>query len=59
MRFDWSTVCFHDIMKDEKDLSDIIGCLQVVRIYSFNIWKKQNYTYMNYVYRLSFVKWAI
>ena len=28
-------VCFHGAMKHENDVSNMIGCLQVVRIYSF------------------------
>ena len=28
-------MCFHSAMKHENDVSDLIGCLQVVRIYSF------------------------
>ena len=27
--------CLHSLMKHKKDLSDMIGCLKVVRIYSF------------------------
>ena len=28
-------VCFHSVMKHENDVGDTIGCLEVVRIYSF------------------------
>ena len=28
-------VCFHTAVKHENDVNDTIGCLQVVRIYSF------------------------
>ena len=28
-------VCFHSEMKHENDVSNMVGCLQVVRIYSF------------------------
>ena len=28
-------VCFHSAMKHENDVSNMVGCLQVVRIYSF------------------------
>ena len=28
-------LCFHSAMKHENDVSDMVGCLQVVRIYSF------------------------
>ena len=28
-------VCFHSAMKQENDVSNIVGCLQAVRIYSF------------------------
>ena len=28
-------VCFHSAMKHENDVSNVIGCLQIVRIYSF------------------------
>ena len=36
MRFDWSTVvCFDSATKHENDESNMVNCLQVVRIYSF------------------------
>ena len=28
-------VCFHSGMKDKNDVGNMVGCLQVVRIYSF------------------------
>ena len=35
MRFDWSTRVFCSAMKHENDVSNMVGCIQVVRIYSF------------------------
>ena len=37
MCFDWSTklMCFHNAMEHKNDMNDIIGCLQLVKIYSF------------------------
>ena len=38
MRFDWSTrVCSHSTIKCVNDVSNMVGSLQVVRIYSFII----------------------
>ena len=28
-------MCFHSAMKNENDVSNMVGCLQVVRIYCF------------------------
>ena len=35
MRFDWSTSVFYSAIKHKNDVSTMVGCLQVVRIYSF------------------------
>ena len=35
MRFGWSTSVFRIAMKHENDVSNMFGCLQVVKIYSF------------------------
>ena len=32
MHFDWSTSVFHSAMKHENDMSNVVGCFQVVRI---------------------------
>ena len=37
MRFDWSASVFYNAMKHENDMSNMIGCLQVVRIYALRI----------------------
>ena len=36
-------VCFHSAIKHENDVSNMVGCLQVVRIYGFM--KEIKYTY--------------
>ena len=41
-------VCFQSAMKQESDVSDMIGSLQVVGIYSKVLRKQQNYTYALY-----------
>ena len=53
MHFDWSTklMCFHSAMKYENDVSNMVGCLQVMRSYSFM--KEVKYTYAHCLYCLS------
>ena len=41
-------VCFHSAMKHENDVSDMIGCLQVVRIYSF-MKERKLYIHASYI----------
>ena len=54
MRFDYSQkVYFYSAMKHENGVNDMIGCLQVVRIYNFM--KEKTYMLASYIVFL-FVK---
>ena len=45
-------VCFHTTMKHESDVNDMIGCLQVQKIYS--LIQERNKTIYIYAFRISY-----